>query len=51
MNAAALTGITGIRLDCGIDFVTGGPPPTTDGTVLRIERLADLPNRPSVTTV
>lgn len=42
--AAALAGLTGIWLDRGIDFVTGGPPPATDETVLRIERLTDLPN-------
>jgi putative hydrolase of the HAD superfamily len=45
VNAAALAGLTGIWLDRGIDFVTGGPPPTADETVLRIERLTDLPRR------
>lgn len=45
VNAAALAGLTGIWLDRGIDFVTGGPSPTADGTVLRIERLTDLPDR------
>jgi putative hydrolase of the HAD superfamily len=43
VNAAALAGLTGIWLDRGIDFVTGGPSPTADETVLRIERLTDLP--------
>ncbi|MGI5171547.1 HAD family hydrolase [Spirillospora sp. CA-253888] len=45
VKAAALAGLTGIWLDRGIDFVTGGPPPAADGTVLRIERLTDLPDR------
>ncbi|MBB5940199.1 HAD family hydrolase [Streptomyces zagrosensis] len=44
VHAAALAGLTGIWLDRGIDFVTGGPSPTADETVLRIERLTDLPN-------
>ncbi|WP_170223140.1 hypothetical protein [Nonomuraea turkmeniaca] len=44
MNAAALAGLTGIWLDRGIYFVTGGPSPTPDKTVLRIERLTDLPD-------
>jgi putative hydrolase of the HAD superfamily len=44
VNAAALAGLTGIWLDRGIDFVTGGPSPTADETVLRIERLTDLPD-------
>ena len=43
VNAAALAGLTGIWLDRGIDFVTGGPSPAADETVLRIERLTDLP--------
>ncbi len=43
VNAAVLAGLTGIWLDRGIDFITGGPPPTADETVLRIERLTDLP--------
>jgi len=42
--AASLAGLTGIWLDRGIDFVTGGPSPTADETVLRIERLTDLPD-------
>ncbi|MCX4671167.1 HAD family hydrolase [Streptomyces sp. NBC_01381] len=49
VNAAALAGLTGIWLDHGIDFVTRGPSPTADETVLRIERLTDLPDRPSRT--
>ncbi|GHE26119.1 HAD family hydrolase [Streptosporangium violaceochromogenes] len=49
VNAAALAGLTGIWLDRGIDFVTGGPSPTADETVLRIERLTDLPGRLSRT--
>jgi putative hydrolase of the HAD superfamily len=43
VDAAALAGLTGIWLDRGVDFVTGGPSPTADETVLRIERLTDLP--------
>ncbi|GGS83172.1 HAD family hydrolase [Nonomuraea spiralis] len=43
VHAAALAGLTGIWLDRGIDFVTGGPSPAADGTVLRVERLTDLP--------
>ncbi|WP_336245670.1 HAD family hydrolase [Nonomuraea sp. SYSU D8015] len=43
VNAAALAGLTGIWLDRGIDFVTGGPSPTAAETVFRIERLTDLP--------
>ncbi|MFB7617580.1 HAD family hydrolase [Kitasatospora sp. NPDC056181] len=43
VNAAALAGLTGIWLDRGVDFVTGGPSPTADATVRRIERLTDLP--------
>ncbi|MGW4894792.1 HAD family hydrolase [Kitasatospora sp. NPDC004240] len=43
VNAAARAGLTGIWLDRGIDFVTGGPSPTADGAVPRIERLTDLP--------
>ncbi|MBP0449180.1 HAD family hydrolase [Kitasatospora sp. RG8] len=43
VNAAALAGLTGIWLDRGVDFVTGGPSPTADATVHRIERLTDLP--------
>lgn len=42
--AAAGAGLTGIWLDRGIDFVTGGPSPSADGTVFRIERLTDLPD-------
>ncbi|WP_083982201.1 HAD family hydrolase [Actinomadura hibisca] len=45
VTAAVLAGLTGIWLDRGIDFVTGGPSPTADGTVLRIEGLLDLPDR------
>ncbi|GAA0579623.1 HAD family hydrolase [Actinomadura livida] len=45
VNAAARAGLTGIWLDRGIDFVTGGPSPAAEGTVLRIERLTDLPAR------
>ncbi|WP_170321225.1 HAD family hydrolase [Acrocarpospora pleiomorpha] len=48
-NAATLAGLTGIWLDRGIDFITGGPPPTADETVLRIERLTDLPDQLSRT--
>ncbi|MER5895098.1 HAD family hydrolase [Streptomyces sp. NPDC001876] len=43
VNAAAVAGLTGIWLDRGIDFVTGGPSPIADEAVLRIERLTDLP--------
>ncbi len=43
VNAAARAGLTGVWLERGVDFVTGGPPPTADGSVLRIERLTDLP--------
>ncbi|GAA0231831.1 HAD family hydrolase [Actinomadura nitritigenes] len=50
VNAAALAGLTGIWLDRGIDFVTGGPSPAADEAVLRIERLTDLPGRLSRTT-
>ncbi|WP_159007415.1 hypothetical protein [Streptomyces sp. NRRL S-813] len=49
VNAAALAGLTGIWLDRGIDFVTGGPSPTADETVPRIEQPTDLPNRLSPT--
>ena len=49
VNAAALAGLTGIWLDRGINFVTGGPSPTADETVLRIERLTDLPDHLSRT--
>ncbi|MFF4650964.1 HAD family hydrolase [Streptomyces sp. NPDC001380] len=45
VNAAARAGLTGIWLDRGVDFATGGPSPTADGAVLRIERLTDLPGR------
>ncbi|MFK4039656.1 HAD family hydrolase [Nonomuraea wenchangensis] len=45
VNAAVLAGLTGIWLDRGIDFVTGGPSPAADETVLRIERLTDLADR------
>ncbi|MFI6518200.1 HAD family hydrolase [Spirillospora sp. NPDC050679] len=51
VHAAALAGLTGIWLDRGIDFVTGGPSPAADGTVLRVERLTDLPDRLSHTNV
>jgi putative hydrolase of the HAD superfamily len=44
VNAAVLAGLTGIWLDRGIDFVTGGPSPTVEEAVLRIERLTDLPD-------
>jgi putative hydrolase of the HAD superfamily len=43
VEAAAFAGLTGIWLDRGIDFVTGGPSPTADETVPRVERLTDLP--------
>ncbi len=43
VKAAALAGLTAIWLDRGIDFITGGLPPAADETVLRIERLTDLP--------
>ncbi|MFE2021496.1 HAD family hydrolase [Streptomyces sp. NPDC059499] len=43
VKAAAVAGLTGIWLDRGIDFVTGGPSPIADEAVLRIERLTDLP--------
>ncbi|MFF2811344.1 HAD hydrolase-like protein [Streptomyces sp. NPDC058000] len=49
VNAAALAGLTGIWLDRGIDFVTGGPSPTADEMVLRIERLTELPDHLSRT--
>lgn len=42
---AADRGLTGIWLDRGIDFVTGGPSPTPVEPVLRIESLADLPGQ------
>ncbi|WP_441247209.1 HAD family hydrolase [Kitasatospora sp. McL0602] len=45
VNAAARAGLTGVWLDRGIDFVTGGPSPTADESVLRIERLTDLPDQ------
>ncbi|GAA1937089.1 HAD family hydrolase [Kitasatospora viridis] len=51
VTAAAAAGLTGVWLDRGVDFVTGAPSPTVDGTadgtVLRIERLTDpwLPAR------
>ncbi|MQY09610.1 HAD family hydrolase [Actinomadura macrotermitis] len=45
VNAAARAGLSGIWLDRGIDFVTGGPSPTADETVLRIEQLTDLPGQ------
>jgi FMN phosphatase YigB (HAD superfamily) len=44
VTAAAFAGLTGIWLDRGIDFVTGEPSPAPDETVLRIERLTDLPD-------
>ncbi|MFI1098496.1 HAD family hydrolase [Streptomyces sp. NPDC020917] len=44
VEAAALAGLVGIWLDRGVDFVTGGPSPTAGDTVLRIERLTDLPH-------
>ncbi|WP_043640934.1 HAD family hydrolase [Nonomuraea candida] len=49
VNAAALAGLTGVWLDRGIDFVTGGPSPAADATVPRIESLTDLPARLSLT--
>ncbi|MGW6143038.1 HAD family hydrolase [Streptomyces sp. NPDC055140] len=49
VNAAALAGLTGIWLDRGVDFVTGGPSQRSDETVLRIERLTDLPDHLSRT--
>ncbi|GAA4075852.1 HAD family hydrolase [Nonomuraea soli] len=45
VNAASRAGLTGVWLDRGIDFVTGGPSPAADDTVIRIERLTDLPGR------
>jgi FMN phosphatase YigB (HAD superfamily) len=45
VNAAALAGLTGVWLDRGIDFVTGGPSAKGDETVLRIERLTDFPGQ------
>jgi putative hydrolase of the HAD superfamily len=50
VTAAEAAGLTGIWLDRGIDFVTGGPPPPAGETVLRIERLTDLPERLPLTT-
>jgi FMN phosphatase YigB (HAD superfamily) len=50
VTAAALAGLTGIWLDRGVDFITGGPPPTADETVPRIERLTDLPDQLSSTS-
>ncbi|WP_131735521.1 HAD family hydrolase [Actinomadura roseirufa] len=50
VNAAVLAGLGGIWLDRGIDFVTGGPSSAADGTVLRIERLTDLPDHLSRTS-
>lgn len=44
VHAAARAGLTGIWLDRGIDFVTGGPSPTADQTVIRVEQLTDLPD-------
>ncbi|MFD9593978.1 hypothetical protein ACFWA9_14625 [Kitasatospora sp. NPDC059973] len=41
-KSAALAGLTGIRLDRGIGFVTGGPSPRADEAALRVERLTDL---------
>ncbi|MFI0240563.1 HAD family hydrolase [Streptomyces sp. NPDC016845] len=49
VRAATLAGLTGIWLDRGIDFVTGGPSPAADETVLRIERLTALPDQLSRT--
>lgn len=43
VNAAAVAGLTGIWLDRGVDFITGGSSPIADETVLRVERLTDLP--------
>ncbi|CAN3985175.1 HAD family hydrolase [Kitasatospora purpeofusca] len=45
VHAAERAGLTGIWLDRGIDFVTGGPSPTPAEPVLRIERLTDLPGQ------
>ncbi|WP_157850089.1 MULTISPECIES: HAD family hydrolase [Kitasatospora] len=42
VTAATAAGLTGIWLDRGIDFVTGGPSPTADAAVLRIEKLTEL---------
>ena len=50
VNAAALAGLTGIWLDRGVDFITGGPSPVAGEAVLRIERLTDLPGRLSRTS-
>ncbi|WP_157246465.1 HAD family hydrolase [Nonomuraea typhae] len=50
VTAAAHAGLTGIWLDRGIDFVTGDPSPTADGTIRRIERLTDLPGHLSYAT-
>jgi putative hydrolase of the HAD superfamily len=49
VNAAARAGLTGIWLDRGIDFVTGGPSPKADEAVLRIKQLTDLPDHLSPT--
>ncbi|MDG3009810.1 HAD family hydrolase [Rhodococcus sp. D2-41] len=45
VHAADDAGLAGVWLDRGIDFVTGGPSPDADRSVLRIERLTDLPDR------
>lgn len=44
VKAATRAGLTGIWLDRGVDFVTGGPSPTAHETIPRIERLTDLPD-------
>ncbi|MFD0567440.1 hypothetical protein ACFQ2M_39900 [Kitasatospora saccharophila] len=40
--AAGAAGLTGVWLDRGIDFVTGGPSPVAEASVLRIETLTEL---------
>lgn len=49
VHAAGRVGLTGIWLDRGIDFVTGGPSPTPKEPVLRIEHLTELPEQLSRT--
>lgn len=41
-RAAVRAGLTGVWLDRGVDFYTGGPSPRADGSDLRIERLTEL---------
>ncbi|MEU3498453.1 HAD family hydrolase [Kitasatospora cineracea] len=43
VTAAAAAGLTGVWLDRGVDFVTGGPSPVAEPSVLRIEWLTELP--------